>query len=101
MPLPLGPAALAALRIISGAKIVRTTGGIVGTNAKTVNPVYRNVTVKPAPKTQAQINQEGLAKIRKELNIPEKGTAAHQRRMSSKASKENVSLMQSRIKRKG
>jgi len=82
MPVPLGPAALAALRVISAAKAARKTGGIVGAGSKSVNPVYKNMTdtiqgnsVK-VTKTQAQINAEGLKKVREALNLPEKGTPA-------------------------
>ena len=66
MPGPLGPIALAALRTISNAKIVRTIGGITGQGSKSVNPVYKNMTDKilansvKVTKTQAQINAEGL-----------------------------------------
>lgn len=56
MPVPLiGAAAAAAARIISTKLAQRTAGGIVGTAAKSVNPVYRNigpsVKIKPPAKT--------------------------------------------------
>ena len=96
MPLPLGPAALAALRVISAAKAARKTGGIVGAGSKSVNPVYKNMTdtiqgnsVK-VTKTQAQINAEGLAKIKKALNLPEKGTPAASK-ISSQIKKDSAS----------
>ena len=95
MPVPLGPAALAALRVISAAKVARTTGGIVGTGSKAVDPAFKNMTntiqgnsVK-ITKTQAQINAEGLAKIRQTLNIPEKGTPAYSRYLA-KLAKDNT-----------
>jgi hypothetical protein len=106
MPIPLTAAGLAALRVISGVKLARTTGGIVGPGSKAVNPVYKNMTDKiqsnsvKVTKTQAQINKEGLEKVRQALNIPAKGTPAYQRYLASKASKENVALMKSRIKGK-
>jgi len=96
MPLPLGPAALAALRVISAAKAARKTGGIVGAGSKSVNPVYKNMTdtiqgnsVK-VTKTQAQINAEGLKKVREALNLPEKGTPAAVK-ISSQIKKDNAS----------
>jgi hypothetical protein len=96
MPLPLGPAALAALRVISAAKAARTTGGIVGAGSKSVNPVYKNMTetiqsnsVK-VTKTQAQINAEGLKKVREALNLPEKGTSAAVK-ISSQIKKDSAS----------
>ena len=42
--LPLGPAALAALRAISAAKAARTTGGIVGAGSRAVDPAFKNMT---------------------------------------------------------
>ena len=102
MPLPLGPAALAALRIISAAKAARTTGGIVGAGSKAVNPVYKNMTDKiqsnsvKIAKTQAQINAEGAAKARIALGLPAKPTAQE---IAARASREKASLMKNRIKR--
>ena len=102
MPLPLGPAALAALRVISAAKAARTTGGIVGAGSKSVNPVYKNMTetiqsnsVK-VTKTQAQINAEGIAKGRAAMGLSSKPTAQE---IAARASREKASLMKSRIKR--
>ena len=94
--LPLGPAALAALRVISAAKAARTTGGIVGAGSRAVDPAFKNMTstiqnnsVKVI-KTQAQINAEGLAKIKKALNLPEKGTPAASK-ISSQIKKDTAS----------
>ena len=96
MPGPLGPIALAALRTISNAKIVRTIGGITGQGSKSVNPVYKNMTDKiqansvKVTKTQAQINAEGLKKIREALNLPKKGTP-EANKISSQIKKDSVS----------
>jgi hypothetical protein len=100
--LPLGPAALAALRVISAAKAARTTGGIVGAGSKAVDPAFKNMTntiqnnsVKVA-KTQAQINAEGAAKARAALGLPPKPTVQE---IAARASRENASLTKSRIKK--
>ena len=96
MPGPLGPIALAALRTISNAKIVRTIGGITGQGSKSVNPVYKNMTDKiqansvKVTKTQAQINAEGLKKIKEALNLPKKGTP-EANKISSQIKKDSVS----------
>ena len=102
MPLPLGPAALAALRVISAAKATRTTGGIVGAGSKSVNPVYKNMTDKiqsnsvKVTKTQAQINSEGAAKARAAMGLSPKPSAQE---IASRASREKIALMKNRIKR--
>ena len=102
MPGPLGPIALAALRTISNAKIVRTIGGITGQGSKSVNPVYKNMTDKiqansvKVTKTQAQINAEGVANARTVLGLPAKPTAQE---IAARASREKAKLMKSRIKR--
>ena len=86
MPAPFligGIIARAALKkIATSQRAIRTVGGITGGGSKSVTPVYKNMTdniqsnsVK-VTKTQAQINAEGLAKIRQTLNIPAKGTPA-------------------------
>jgi len=100
--LPLGPAALAALRVISAAKTARSTGGIVGAGSKAVNPIYKNMTetiqsnsVK-VTKTQAQINAEGIAKGRAAMGLSPKPTAQE---IAARASREKASLMKNRIKR--
>ena len=77
-----------AARAVAKKIATRAVGGITGKGAKAVNPVYKNVrattdaiqknSVKLV-KTQAQINAEGLAKIRQTLNIPAKGTPAYSR----------------------
>jgi hypothetical protein len=101
MPLPLGPAALAALRIISAAKAARTTGGIVGAGSKAVDPAFKNMTntiqsnsVKIA-KSQAQINAEGAAKARAAMGLPPKPTVQE---IASRAAKEKLKLQKPRIK---
>ena len=83
MAASLGPKALAAL-----ANAIRTAGGI--TKAKTVGKDFAEGKAPPiVPKTQAQINAEGLAKIRQTLNIPEKGTPAYSRYLA-KLAKDNT-----------
>jgi hypothetical protein len=84
MPGPLGPIALAAL-----ANAIRVAGGIK--KASTVNKVFAEGMAPPiVPRTQAQINAEGLAKIRQTLKIPEKGTPAANK-ISSQIKKHNAS----------
>ena len=83
MAASLGPKALAAL-----ANAIRTAGGIK--KAKTVGKDFAEGMAPPiVPKTQAQINAEGLAKIRQTLNIPEKGTPAYSRYLA-KLAKDNT-----------
>lgn len=78
MPAPLGPIALAAL-----ANAIRVAGGIK--KAKTVNKVFSEGSAPPIiPKTQTQINAEGLKKIRETLNLPEKGTPAANKILSKR-----------------
>jgi hypothetical protein len=92
MPGPLGPiagivAAVRAARLAQAA--TRSTGGITG--AKTVGKVFAEGKAPPiVPKTQAQINAEGLAKIKEALKIPEKGTPAANK-ISSQIKKDNAS----------
>ena len=100
--LPLGPAALAALRLIAAAKLARKTGGIVGAGSNAVTPAFKNMTntiqnnsVK-LTKTQAQINAEGVANARTALGLPAKPTAQE---IAARASREKAKLMKSRIKR--
>jgi len=100
--LPLGPAALAALRLIAAAKLARKTGGIVGAGSQAVNPAFKNMTstiqnnsVKVI-KTQAQTNAEGAAKARASMGLPPKPTVQE---IAARISKEKASLMKSRIKR--
>ena len=61
---PVGIAALvAAVRAARAASaLTRTTGGIK--NARSVGKVYKEGSAAPIPRTQAQINEEGLAKAR-------------------------------------
>ena len=102
MPGPLAPLALAALRTISNAKIVRTIGGIAGQGSKSVNPVYKNMTDKiqansvKIKKSQIQINAEGAANARVQMGLPPKPTAQE---IAARASREKSRLMKSRIKR--
>lgn len=80
---PLTPKALAALI----AKI-RTAGGI--TEAKTVSKDFAEGKAPPiVPKTQAQINAEGLAKAKQSLNFPEKGTPEYDK-LQAKMKKDNA-----------
>jgi hypothetical protein len=66
----------------------RMVGGIKG--VKTVSKDFAEGMASPiVPKTQAQINAEGLAKIRQTLNIPEKGTPAYSRYLA-KLAKDNT-----------
>ena len=92
MPVPLGPiagivAAVRAARLAQAA--TRSTGGITG--AKTVSKVFAEGKAPPiVPKTQAQINAEGLKKIREALNLPKKGTP-EANKISSQIKKDSVS----------
>jgi len=80
-------AAVRAARLAQAA--TRSTGGITG--AKTVGKDFAEGKAAPiVPKTQAQINAEGLAKIKKALNLPEKGTPAA-RKISSQIKKDSAS----------
>ncbi len=100
MPVPGIAAGIAAARVI---------GGIMGKGSKSINPVYKNQGFSEAvlktpsytpknslAKTQAQINSEGAAKARAAMGLPPKPTAQE---VASRASKEKVSLMKSRIKK--
>jgi hypothetical protein len=85
MPAPLGPIALATL-----ANAIRVAGGIK--KAKTVGKDFAEGMAPPiVPKTQAQINAEGLAKIKQTLKIPEKGTAAYSRYLAKRTKDSAVS----------
>jgi len=67
----------------------RMVGGIKG--VKTVSKDFAEGMAPPiVPKTQAQINAEGLAKIKKALNLPEKGTPAASK-ISSQIKKDSAS----------
>ena len=100
MPAPFligGIIARAALKkIATSQRAIRTVGGITGGGSKSVTPVYKNMTnniqsnsVK-VTKTQAQINAEGLAKIRQTLNIPAKGTPAYSRYLAKQVKDNTV-----------
>jgi hypothetical protein len=89
MPIPIAGivAAVRAARLAQAA--TRSTGGITG--AKTVGKDFAEGKAAPIiPKTQAQINAEGLAKIKEALKIPEKGTPAANK-ISSQIKKDNAS----------
>jgi hypothetical protein len=86
-------AAVRAARLAQAA--TRSTGGITG--AKTVGKDFAEGKAAPIiPKTQAQINAEGIAKGRAALGLSPKPTAQE---IAARASKEKASLMKSRIKR--
>ena len=96
-----GVAARAAVKKLA----TRAIGGITGSGAKSVNPIYRNTTdaiqrnsvkIVPAKKTQAQINAEGAAKARAAMGLPPKPTAQE---IAARSSREKIELMRSRIKR--
>jgi hypothetical protein len=80
-------AAVRAARLAQAA--TRSTGGITG--AKTVGKDFAEGKAAPiVPKTQAQINAEGLKKVREALNLPEKGTPAAVK-ISSQIKKDSAS----------
>ena len=67
----------------------RMVGGIKG--VKTVSKDFAEGMAPPiAPKTQAQINAEGLKKIRDVLNLPKKGTPAYSRYLAKQAKNNTV-----------
>lgn len=81
-------AAVRAARLAQAA--TRSTGGIKG--AGTVGKVFAEGKAPPiVPKPQAQINAEGLAKIRQTLNIPEKGTPAYSRYLAKRTKDSTIS----------
>ncbi len=94
-----------AARAVAKRIATRAVGGITGKGASTVNPVYQNMrattdtiqrnSVKVI-KSQAQINAEGAAKARTAMGLPPKPPAQE---LASRASKEKIALMKSRIKR--
>jgi hypothetical protein len=66
MPVPIA-ALVAAARAAHAIKLAtRTAGGIK--SAKTVEKIYREGSAPPA-RTQAQINEEGIAKAREALGV--------------------------------
>ena len=88
MTLPIAAivAAVRAARLAQAA--ARTTGGIKG--AGTVGKVFAEGKAPPIiPKTQAQINAEGLAKVKEALNIPKKGTPEYDK-FQTKLKKDSV-----------
>ena len=80
-------AAVRAARLAQAA--TRSTGGIKGVG--TVGKVFAEGKAPPiVPKTQAQINTEGLKKIKEALNLPKEGTPAANK-ISSQIKKDSVS----------
>jgi hypothetical protein len=124
MAIPLIAAGIAA-RAVAKKLATRAAGGITGSGAKQVTPVYRNqgfseaVLKRPSytpknslgkrattdaiqknsvktVKSQAQINAEGAANARTAMGLSPKPTAQE---IAARASREKASLMKSRIKR--
>jgi signal transduction protein with GAF and PtsI domain len=80
-------AIVAAARLARAAQVAaRTAGGIK--SASTVSKVYREGSAAPITRTQAQINEEGIAKARAALGTSKPDPKAVARRMTQDKARE-------------
>ena len=90
-------AIVAAARLARAAQVAaRTAGGIK--KASTVSKVYREGSAAPIARTQAQINEEGLAKARAAIGVPPKNTVAGKIAEESRKRAAESHLSKNRIK---